>query len=239
MARDPTRISEGDMVLPALEALSQHEGKGLTTTDLISILRDVLKPTGQDIIISPHRNDDYFSEKVRNLRSHRKLEKLKVATFDGERYHISAVGKGFVSKIKGAWKSYSNQGFSGRSVNQAVKPEKPYVYVEEGQQRTVNAAARKRSRKLRDYAIKHYCNPDGTINCMGCGFEGSSTYGSAGKGLIDIHHLKPISTAGETRKYLRKAVKNVVPLCPTCHRVVHRKSKSVLSIKELQALIKR
>ena len=30
MAKDPTRISESDMVLPAIEALSQHEDTGLT-----------------------------------------------------------------------------------------------------------------------------------------------------------------------------------------------------------------
>lgn len=239
MATDPTRISEGDLVLPALEALSQHQDTGLTTTELISILRDILKPTGQDTVISPLRNDDYFSEKVRNLRSHRKLEKLGVVTFDGTRYHISPIGQSFVARVKGAWKSYSRQGFSSTSVNLAVKPEKACVYIEEGQQNTVNAAARKRSKKLRDAAVEHYGNRNGTINCVGCGFEGGSTYGSAGKGLIEIHHLKPISTAGETRADIRQAIKSVAPLCPTCHRMVHRRPKKVLTVAELKRLIVR
>lgn len=238
MAKDPTRISEGDMVLPTLEALSEAEDNGLTTTDLIRLLRDVLKPTGQDLVISPHRNDDYFSEKVRNLRSHRKLEKLGVATFDGERYHITELGKDFIVSIKGAWESYRKQGFSSRSINGTVEPNNPCVFIEEGHEHLVNAAARKRSKELRDYAVDHYMSADGTINCAGCGFEGSTVYGDAGKGLIEIHHLKPISTSGETRAEIHVAVKDVVPLCPTCHRMVHRAPKKLLTITELRALLR-
>lgn len=239
MAKDPNRISEGDMVLPALEALSQHEVTGLTTSELIPILREVLKPTGQDIVTSPHRGDDYFSEKVRNLRSHRKLEKLGVATFDGEKYHISPAGKDFVSNVKGVWESYSKQGFSSRSVNMTVKPDKPCIYVEEGQQHTVNTAARKRSKRLRALATEYYGNADGTIECRGCGFEGSAAYGPEGKGLIEIHHLKPISLSGETRTEIQEAIKKVIPLCPTCHRLVHKNPKKVMTLSELRALTKR
>ncbi len=237
MAKDPTRISEGDMVLPALEALSEAAGTGLTTTDLIRLLRDVLKPSGQDVVVSPYRNDDYFSEKVRNLRSHRTLEKLGVATFDLDRYHITEYGKRFVGSVKGAWKSYRKQGFSSRSINRIVKPNKPCVFIEEGQEHRVNVAARKRSKELRDYAVDHYGNRDGTIDCAACRFEGSSVYGDAGKGLIEIHHLSPISTSGETRADIRTVVKDVVPLCPTCHRMVHRDPKKLLTVAELKALL--
>ncbi|WP_143514700.1 HNH endonuclease [Primorskyibacter flagellatus] len=235
MTKDPTRVSEGDLVMPTLEALVNSKAIGLSTSELVPILREVLKPAGKDLEISPHRNDDYFSEKVRNLKSHKKLEKMGVATFDGTRYQITAKGKKFVNDVQGARESYKEQGFKKALINRSIKPEKT-VFVEEGHQRVVSKVIRARSQKLRDFALKTYSKADDTIDCRGCGFEGSNVYGNTGKGLIEIHHKKPISTSGVSKIDLRKAVKNVVPLCPNCHRLVHRKSGEVMELGELKKL---
>ncbi|CUH46484.1 HNH endonuclease [Ruegeria atlantica] len=237
MAKDPSRVSEGDLVIPALEALTENKPNGLSTAELIPILRDALKPSGRDLEISPLRGDDYFSEKVRNLKSHNKLEKLGVATYDGERYHITDKGERYAQKVQGARESYARQGFNKTSVTRSVTPEKDCVFVEEGQSQEVAKSIVIRSKKLREYAIKHYSKADGKIECSGCGFEGSTVYGEGGKGLIEIHHLKPISSSGETKEDLRKAVKKVKPLCPNCHRMVHRKAGEVMDIATLKALI--
>ena len=57
--------SEPDLIIPSLIEL-QNNIRGLTTTQLIAKLRSRLKPTGHDIEIIKGRNDDYFSQKVRN-----------------------------------------------------------------------------------------------------------------------------------------------------------------------------
>jgi hypothetical protein len=66
--------SEKELLLPALKAISSQT-EGLTTTDLINILFNELKPIGQDLEILKGRGDNVFSQKVRNLISHKTLTK--------------------------------------------------------------------------------------------------------------------------------------------------------------------
>jgi len=63
-------ITEKELIIPALLALRNAPNGTLTTTQLIQILRNELKPAGDDLTILKDRNDDKFSQKVRNLKSH-------------------------------------------------------------------------------------------------------------------------------------------------------------------------
>ncbi len=65
-----TEYTERELILPALALLDQHAA-GLTTSDLIRELTAILEPDGHDDEILAGRNDTYFSQKVRNLVSHR------------------------------------------------------------------------------------------------------------------------------------------------------------------------
>lgn len=47
---------------------------GIRTSDLITKLEKVMKPSGDDLEILEGRNDTKFSQKVRNLVSHKSLE---------------------------------------------------------------------------------------------------------------------------------------------------------------------
>ena len=51
-----------------------HEHPGIRTSELIDRVREKMRPTGEDLEILDNRNDDKFSQKVRNLKSHRSLE---------------------------------------------------------------------------------------------------------------------------------------------------------------------
>lgn len=75
-------ISEKELIVPALKLIAEQT-KGLTTTVLIKLLRQELKPTGRDIEILNGRNDDVFSQKVRNLISHKSIEKY-IEVIDGK-----------------------------------------------------------------------------------------------------------------------------------------------------------
>lgn len=87
-----------------------------------------------------------------------------------------------------------------------------------------------RSAKNRNAAIKIH----GTV-CQGCGFDFEKTYGEIGKGYIEVHHTQPL--------YKEDDVVNINPatdlicVCANCHRIIHRRKNSVLSIKELQELL--
>ena len=232
-----TRISESDLVLPTLRALLKNKKTGLTTAELQPILRNALRPSGDDLILLMGRADDRFSQKVRNLRAHKRLERDSLATFKGGKYFITDAGKELIKKFSGVDESYNIQGFSEAAISQVMKPETSVAFIEEGQQTSVSRKIRKRSRKLRDYAINHFKNADGTIRCEGCDFEATEKYGKQTIGLIEIHHKKPIALSSPKVTQLAEAATDLSPLCPTCHRVVHSKTEGLMSIAELQKLI--
>ena len=70
MPRNTDGISEVDLVIPALR-LAEEVGGRISTSDLIKKLTDLFQPTGKDAEIISGRRDTYFSQKVRNLISHR------------------------------------------------------------------------------------------------------------------------------------------------------------------------
>ncbi|TCH98915.1 hypothetical protein EJV46_10195 [Roseococcus sp. SYP-B2431] len=65
------RIRERDLIIPALRAAASRPGGMITTTELIAVLADEFAPDGQDADILDGRHDTYFSQKVRNLVSHK------------------------------------------------------------------------------------------------------------------------------------------------------------------------
>lgn len=75
-------ITEKELIIPALRLIAEQT-KGLSTTELIQLLRQELKPSDKDLEILKGRNDDVFSQKVRNLISHKSIEKYVEIT-DGK-----------------------------------------------------------------------------------------------------------------------------------------------------------
>lgn len=68
------RITESDLILPALKIIKEAGWKGIQTSGLIPALRKLLLLSQEDTEILQWRKDDKFSQKVRNLVSHRTLE---------------------------------------------------------------------------------------------------------------------------------------------------------------------
>lgn len=65
------QVTESDLVGPTLRLLAASPNGQMLTSDLITELTLIFNPTGKDAQIVPGRNDTYFSQKVRNLISHR------------------------------------------------------------------------------------------------------------------------------------------------------------------------
>lgn len=98
------RIGEGELVPHALRLLDRVENRacGLPVAELIALLRALLRPTGDDLASLEGRADDRFAQKVRNLRSHRTLERagLVVLVEDDAGRHgrlvITEAGRAFL-----------------------------------------------------------------------------------------------------------------------------------------------
>lgn len=74
--------------------------------------------------------------------------------------------------------------------------------------------------------------------CKVCGIDFEETYGIVGKNFIHVHHIVPISTIG--KKYKINYEKDLVPICPNCHAMLHRgENGTVLEIEDLRKMLKR
>lgn len=69
-----SKFSEDQIAPYALKIIESHPG--IHTSDLIDAVRDEMKPDGEDLEILNNRNDDRFSQKVRNLKSHDSISHL-------------------------------------------------------------------------------------------------------------------------------------------------------------------
>ncbi len=101
----------------------------------------------------------------------------------------------------------------------------------EGQKQFVYTTKYERDPTLRKDAIIIH----GTI-CYVCAMDMGKMYGELGNGFIHIHHKRPISLGGGPVKVDPKT--DLVPLCPNCHSIVHRKKGVVLDVDELRKMIR-
>lgn len=90
------RISERELILPSLYLLEKEEGKKISTAELIAKLRGLLNPRGEDLSGLEGRADDKFSQKVRNLRSHKTLEKEGYTTYSAGEFEITELGERYL-----------------------------------------------------------------------------------------------------------------------------------------------
>jgi len=84
-----------------------------------------------------------------------------------------------------------------------------------------------RDPEARQRCIEHY----GT-RCVLCGFDFGAKYGANMAGFIHVHHLKPLAQAGE--EYQIEPVRDLRPVCPNCHAVLHwQTTRSLDEVREL------
>jgi 5-methylcytosine-specific restriction protein A len=105
-------------------------------------------------------------------------------------------------------------------------PEEPTGRFSEGAVRRVEVNRYERDRRARAACIAHH----GTV-CSVCGFDFEESYGTLGRGFIHVHHLTEISAVGSAYKV--DPIKDLRPICPNCHAMVHR-ALPALSINALR-----
>lgn len=71
--------------------------------------------------------------------------------------------------------------------------------------------------------------------CKVCNLRMDERYGEAAAGLVEVHHVTPVSNLGPD--YIIDPRNDLVPLCPNCHSVVHRRIPP-FSIDEVRAMLR-
>ena len=226
------RISESELVLPSLFLMYLSKSK-ISTSKLIVLLTELMKPEGQDVQILANRKDTYFSQKVRNLKSHNTLTKYGFAIYSDGGYSITPKGIEYVQKNEDTIKYLFQSGFDYVDIRsnfgKIYKAKKIIVYpyneiISEGGPIITTSKTYKRSQRLRNAAMDHFSH-NGVIECDCCGFEFRDFYGDRfGKPCIEIHHLKPIFQYSgiSVSQTIDAALRNLLPVRPNCHRVIHK-----------------
>ncbi|MCJ7766342.1 MAG: HNH endonuclease, partial [Thiovulaceae bacterium] len=70
-------------------------------------------------------------------------------------------------------------------------------------------------------------------NCQVCDFDFELIYGNFGKDSIHVHHVIPLSEIGAS--YEVDPIKDLIPVCPNCHLILHRYNAP--TINELKAIL--
>jgi len=114
------------------------------------------------------------------------------------------------------------------NVNYFEKSENHQSYWE-GNQTTKLSTKYERSPEARAVclSIKGY-------SCEVCEFDFFQTYGEVGKNYIHVHHT--VRVADRKRPYIVDPIEDLVPLCPNCHAMAHKKVPPY-SVKELKSII--
>lgn len=104
------------------------------------------------------------------------------------------------------------------------------VKYSEGKTKTVLVNSYERNKVARQKCIEHY----GAF-CQVCDFDFGIVYGDIGKDFIHVHHVIDIATIGA--EYSVDPIKDLIPVCPNCHSMLHKRKPAYL-IKEIKDLMK-
>ncbi|WP_288882967.1 DUF3427 domain-containing protein [Pedobacter panaciterrae] len=87
----------------------------------------------------------------------------------------------------------------------------------EGNSQKIRVNKYERNPQARKDCVEHY----GYL-CQVCKFDFKKEYGEIGREFIHVHHLTPIS--GIKKGYIIDPIKDLRPVCPNCHAIIHKRN---------------
>lgn len=127
-------------------------------------------------------------------------------------------------RVGGKW--YASDDAVTTSIPEEVsKPERYF----EGATKTIAVNAYERNGMARSACIKHH----GAV-CAICNFNFEAAYGAIGKGFIHVHHIIPLAEI--RREYEIDPIRDLIPVCPNCHAIIHL-TQPVMSVEELRSYL--
>ena len=108
------------------------------------------------------------------------------------------------------------------------------IFKEEGSIINLNIKLRKRSTELLNKARIYFRrqNNEGKLRCSICGYVKPNYIE---REIVHIHHMEPLKDvpAEGIDILFEDAIKKMIPLCPTCHSIIHAKENNNLTIDQV------
>lgn len=153
-------------------------------------------------------------------------EELHQPPFSSFRWGVQASGISIPAPVAEAlevlWQSRSASAPSTPSASISTT-------LPEGSKRKVIVNAYERNPLARAACIAHHGH-----RCQVCSVDLGERFGEVADGFIHVHHIVPLASIG--RRYEVDPIRDLVPVCPTCHAVIHLQIPP-LSIAEAKALL--
>ncbi len=105
----------------------------------------------------------------------------------------------------------------------------PAIGFAEGAAITSESTRYERDRRNRAAAIAIW-----GCKCQACGLDFGDRYGNAAAGFIQVHHTTPVSVLGPDT--IVDPAHDLVPLCPNCHAVAHRREPP-FTVQEIRSML--
>ena len=135
--------------------------------------------------------------------------------FGGDRSLVEAEATTIRRAIADATSSAESSGEDGYEVDETGVR----IVAHRRRERDARLVRRKRDQILRR---------TGALACEACGFDSKAEWGI--EGIIECHHLRPLS---EVEPGTKTSLADVRLLCPNCHRLVHSRHPKWLTWDEL------
>jgi len=124
-----------------------------------------------------------------------------------------SIDKSIAIELEKLWQSKTK----GLTQEEIISASKCYL---EGKSVLRNVYSYERNNEARAICLEKY-----GYKCYICDFSFEQFYGKLGKNFIHVHHIKPISEIGG--EYKINPIKDLVPVCPNCHAMLHRKVPAI------------
>ena len=91
------------------------------------------------------------------------------------------------------------------------------------------------NRYERDPRARQACEEIYGTKCSVCGFDFRAVYGEVMADFIVVHHIRPLSSV--EKGYVVDPVRDLRPVCPNCHAVVHHRREATYSLEEVREFL--
>lgn len=151
---------------------------------------------------------------------------LQLSPFSSFRWGIQASGVCIPAPIANALEEQ----WQSRTAGTLTTPFTPIATtLPEGAKRKVVVNAYERNPLARAACIAYHGH-----QCKVCNVDLGKKFGEIAEGFIHVHHIVPLASIG--RRYAVDPINDLVPICPTCHAVIHLKIPP-LSVAEARSLL--